>query len=76
MAATIFSHIQLPIDNNSSIRLFTCFNNSYTSLPFTLQVQYQVTANFVSDVLRGDEVTEMKVVLIRIMDEEVPAGDD
>ena len=40
------------------------------------QIQYQVTANFVSDVLRGDSVTEMKVVLIRIMDEEVPAGDD
>lgn len=40
------------------------------------QVQYQVTARFVSDTLRGDETTEMKVTLIRIMDEEVPAGDD
>lgn len=39
-------------------------------------VQYQVTARFVSDVLRGDETTEMKVTLLRIMDEEVPAGDD
>lgn len=40
------------------------------------QIQYQVTANFVSDVLRGDETTAIKVVLVRIMDEEVPAGDD
>lgn len=48
----------------------------WTNFHSSLQVQYQVTAQFVSDVLRGDERTEMKVTLLRIMDEEVPAGDD
>jgi hypothetical protein len=40
------------------------------------QIQYQVTAHFVSDVLRGDETTEMRVRLIKILDEEVPQSDD
>lgn len=47
-----------------------------TLLSHLFKVQYQVTAHFVSDTLRGDETTEMKVTLVRIMDEEVPAGDD
>lgn len=34
------------------------------------QIQYQVHAFFVSDVLRGDERTEVRVRLIRIIEEE------
>ena len=36
----------------------------------------QVSAEFVSDVLRGDEATEIRVRLIKTLDEEMPVGDD
>jgi len=39
-------------------------------------VQMEIDANFVSDVLRGGEVTEIKVRLVRMLEEEVPPGED
>ncbi|PWN45343.1 TRAPP I complex [Ceraceosorus guamensis] len=39
-------------------------------------VQLQTEVRFVSDVLKGDETTEMRVKLIRVLDEEAPIADD
>lgn len=39
-------------------------------------VQMQVEAHFISDVLRGNDTTEMRVSLIRYIDDEMPPEDD
>jgi hypothetical protein len=43
---------------------------------FVLQVQMQVEAHFISDVLRGNDTTELRVSLIRFIDDEMPADDE
>ena len=40
------------------------------------KVQMQVDAHFVSDILRGNETTEMRVSLVRYIDDELPQSDD
>ncbi|KAJ0162734.1 Transport protein particle subunit bet3, partial [Colletotrichum tanaceti] len=39
-------------------------------------VQMQVEAHFISDVLRGHDTTEMRVSLVRYIDDELPPEDD
>lgn len=36
----------------------------------------QVEAKFVSDVLRGDDATEMQLTLIRYIEDELPPDDE
>lgn len=41
-----------------------------------IQVQMQIEAHFVSDVLRGDDTTEMRVSLVRYIEDEMPPEEE
>ena len=36
----------------------------------------QVKASFTSDTLRGDDMTEIRVELLKLLEEEIPEADD
>lgn len=36
----------------------------------------QVKAHYVSDILRGDDTTEMKITLLKYIDDEMPPDDE
>jgi trafficking protein particle complex subunit 3 len=40
------------------------------------QVQMQIEAHFVSDVLKGNDTTEMRVTLLRYIEDEMPPDDE
>jgi trafficking protein particle complex subunit 3 len=40
------------------------------------QVQMQIEAHFVSDILKGNDTTEMRVTLIRYIEDEMPPDDE
>lgn len=40
------------------------------------KVQMQIEAHYVSDILRGNDTTEMRITLLRYMEDEMPPDDE
>lgn len=68
--------VELPDDERASKELW--YSNVLVGvLKGALEmVQLEVDVFFVSDVLRGDERTELKLRLVKILKDEIPAGED
>lgn len=56
--------------------LHGCDQSSALSLVDVHQVQMQIEAHFVSDILRGNDTTEMRVTLLRYIEDEMPPDDE
>jgi hypothetical protein len=52
------------------------FNVRYGTFLMSTQVQMQVGAHFVKDVLRGDDTTEMRITLLKYIEDELPPDDE